>query len=165
LIRPTIYLDMDGVLADFDKRANEVLGTENHYKYAFIHGAAHYWNRINTECPDFFMYLEMMPDAYDLIDAVWHLNPKVLTALPKSNQENARSQKQAWVDLNLPMAHYTPEVIACLTLDKPKYCKPGDVLIDDRSVNRDMWEKAGGIFILHTSAAETITALEYRGII
>jgi hypothetical protein len=39
------------------------------------------------------------------------------------------------------------------------------VLIDDREKLKDDWEKAGGTFILHTSARSTLDALGRLGIL
>jgi hypothetical protein len=39
------------------------------------------------------------------------------------------------------------------------------VLIDDREKLKDDWEKAGGTFILHTSAKSTLDALRELGIL
>jgi hypothetical protein len=37
--------------------------------------------------------------------------------------------------------------------------KPGDVLIDDYIAYQDLWEDAGGVFILHTSARDSLDRL------
>ena len=51
------------------------------------------------------------------------------------------------------------EMIVCMSRDKRNYCQPGDVLIDDRPHFQAKWEGAGGVWITHTSAAESITKL------
>jgi hypothetical protein len=157
----TLYLDLDGVLADFDKAAGAQLGTDNIYKYEFIWGQSKFWQKINIS-EEFFADLEPMPDAWDLLGAVRHLNPIILTALPHTNAEAVDRQKREWVGDNLG---YGLEVITCQTKDKPNYCKPGDILIDDRAINRDAWIKAGGTYIIHTTAARTIGTLQALGII
>jgi hypothetical protein len=43
--------------------------------------------------------------------------------------------------------------------------RPGDILIDDFDKYRDLWIKAGGIFIHHTSAVASIHALRELGIL
>ena len=40
------------------------------------------------------------------------------------------------------------------------YAREGNVLIDDRQKNIDAWVAAGGIGIVHTSAADTIEQLK-----
>jgi hypothetical protein len=156
----TLYLDLDGVLADFDRRAGYRMDTDNIYKYEFVWGTGKFWDKINED-PEFFLNLGPTPDCYDLLEAVGHLNPIILTALPSSNSDGVDRQKRAWVKQHL--GGY--EVITCLTKDKPNYCKPGDILIDDRAVNRDAWIAKGGIYIIHTTAARSIGALQALGII
>jgi hypothetical protein len=156
----TIYLDLDGVLANFDKAAGERMGTDNIYKYEFVWGTKKFWEKINVD-EYFFAELEVMDDAWDLLGAVGHLDPVILTALPSSNSEMVDRQKRAWVEENL--GYY--KVITCLTKDKPNYCERGDILIDDRAVNRDAWIKKGGTYIIHTTAERTIGALGALGII
>src|SRR5262249_3729802 len=80
----TLFLDMDGVLADFDKAAQFVLSTDNIYKFEFIYGSKAFWQRIDGY-PNFWRDIELMPGAARLYTAVRHLNPVILTALPKIN--------------------------------------------------------------------------------
>jgi hypothetical protein len=48
---------------------------------------------------------------------------------------------------------------------KWEHCHPGDALVDDRSTYRRMglWEAAGGLFIHHRTASETIEELRSAG--
>jgi hypothetical protein len=156
----TLYLDLDGVLADFDKAAGARMGTDNIYKYEFVWGQAKFWEKINID-PEFFAELEPTADCWDLLGAVMHLDPIILTALPREGAEKVDRQKRQWV--RDYFGEY--EVITCQTKDKPNYCKPGDILIDDRAVNRDRWIKKGGTYIIHTTAARTVGALQALGII
>jgi hypothetical protein len=94
-----------------------------------------------------------MPDARELFDAVRHLRPIILTGCPRGGW--AEMQKLAWAAEHFPG---TPMVV-CRARDKCDYCVPGDILIDDRPQYRDRWEKAGGAFIHHTSAKESISEL------
>lgn len=158
---PKIFLDLEGVLADFDKRACEVLNGECHYRYDFIHGGDALWSRLNGSF-DFFASFDPMPDAFTLWDAVKHLDPVILTALPKTNAFSVDEQKRRWVGEHLG---YHVRVITCETLDKPKYATGGSILVDDRSVNKAKWEAAGGTFILHTRAVFTIAKLKELGAI
>lgn len=156
----TLYLDLDGVLADFDKAAGDRMGTDNIYRYEFVWGTKKFWEKINAD-EFFFADLEPMEDAYDLLEAVGHLNPTILTALPSENFETIAEQKRNWVSQHI--GGYN--VITCFTKDKPDYCKRGDILIDDRAVNRDAWIAKGGTYIIHTTARRTIGALKALGII
>jgi hypothetical protein len=158
----TLFLDMDGVLADFDTKAGQVLETDNHYKLDWVWGSGEYWKRINERAPDFFQSMAPMPDMKLLMAVVTRFNPWVLTALPKTNGAEVEKQKRWW--LNNYLGHGIP-MIACETKEKPNYCQPGDVIVDDRAVNKAAWEAKGGIYILHTSAADSIIQMADKGIL
>jgi 5'(3')-deoxyribonucleotidase len=136
------------------------MGTDNIYKYEFVWGTGKFWEKINED-PGFFVNLEPMPDMWDLLEPVNHLKPVILTAIPSTNGEKVAKQKREWVEDYL--GEY--QVITCLTKEKPNFCKPGDILIDDRAVNREAWLAKGGLYIIHTSAARSIGALQALGII
>lgn len=160
-----IWLDMDGVLADFDAGAQEALGTDNTYKFEFIHGTKAFWDGLNKQ-PWFFGTLKPMRDMEILLHAVKHKKLGVLTALPSADATRVEEQKREWINdwvienlcIDLP-------VVCCLTKDKPDYCTPGSVLVDDRAVNRDMWISKGGRFIVHENARSTIYQLQSMGVI
>jgi 5'(3')-deoxyribonucleotidase len=157
--KPTVFFDLDGVLADFDKAAGRILGTDNIYRFEFVYGQEEFWRLLNEE-PWFFREMEMLPGSNHLVNAVRHHDVKVLTALPKTNPERVDSQKRAWVRANLGNL----PVITCQTHDKPNYCTPGDVLIDDRAVNKKKWEAKGGRFIVHTDVGSTLAQLNSMGL-
>lgn len=154
-MRKQIYLDCDGVLADFDKGAEKILGTHPR-AFEKRHGLAEFWKRL-ARAPDFFDSLEPLPDAMELYEAVRHLSPIILTGLPRGNW--AEPQKRRWAERHFPGV----EVITTSAALKREHCHPGDVLVDDRDRYRDLWEAAGGVFVHHTSAAASIQALKDAG--
>ena len=50
------------------------------------------------------------------------------------------------------------------TTDKAAWAGPDRILIDDKKEAIEPWEAAGGIGILHTSAADTIRKLKTLGL-
>ena len=156
-----LYLDMDGVLADFDSAACAALGTENSYKWEWLHGSMAFWGALNAN-PNFFADLPPMHDALRLFERVEHLRPIVLTALPKTGAHEVDRQKRDWVARYLGA---DVPVITCQTHEKPDYCLRGDVLVDDRSVNREKWQGRGGHYVLHVSAVDSIKQLEELGVL
>ena len=78
-----IFLDCDGVLADFDRAATDLLGMPPR-EYEKRRGIAAFWQAIARH-PDFYGTLPLMPDAMELFDAVQHLSPLILTALPRGS--------------------------------------------------------------------------------
>lgn len=152
-----LFLDCDGVLANFVKGATDLLGmhpSEFEEKYS----EAEMWKRIE-EKHDFFGTLEPMADAYDLFNAVKHLNPIILTGRPRG--EWATEQKLKFRDKYFPGV----EMIVCRSKDKIKHAKPGDVIVDDFVKWRHVWVKGGGVWVLHTSAANSIAELKNLGVL
>jgi hypothetical protein len=145
-------LDCDGVLADFDGYFESVFAMpprllENK------HGTKRFWANLQSH-DDFYNKLPLMPDAMELFEAVKHLNPAILTGLPVGDW--AEPQKRTWGARNFPET----KMICCLSKDKRDHMKPGDVLVDDWPKYQHLWEEAGGIFILHKSAKQSIEALK-----
>ncbi len=152
---PTIYLDCDGVLADFDRGAAQVLGMPPR-EYERRHGLKRFWAAL-AAAPDFFDTLELMPDAMELYEAVRAREPLILTGLPRGAW--AEPQKRRWAARHFPGV----KVITTSAALKREHCRPGDALVDDRDKYRALWEGAGGVFIHHRSAAASAEALRERG--
>ena len=147
-----LYLDCDGVLADFDTGATAILGLPPR-AFEKRHGPGRFWAKLAT-ASDFYFGLPLMPDAMELFDAVRHLHPVILTGLPRGNW--AADQKVRWA------AKYFPgtRIITTMARDKRDHAKEGDVLVDDQVKHRHLWEEVGGIFIHHRSARRSLAELE-----
>jgi hypothetical protein len=146
-----LYLDCDGVLADFDKGATAILGLPP-AAFEKRHGPGRFWRKL-AEAPDFYFGLPLLPDAMDLFEAVKHLDPIILTGLPQGNW--AADQKVRWAAQHFPGTR----IITTLARDKRDHCRDGDVLVDDQLRHAQRWRDAGGIFIHHRSAKATLKAL------
>ena len=146
-----LYLDCDGVLADFDKGATAVLGLPPD-AFENRHGAGRFWRKL-AAAPDFYFGLPLMDDAMELFEAVKHLNPVILTGLPRGNW--AADQKVRWA------AQYFPgtRIITTMARDKRNHAKEGDVLVDDQDRHRGLWEEVGGVFIHHRNARRSLAEL------
>ena len=110
-----------------------------------------------TSTPDFFDTLDLMPDAMELFEAVRHKGPVILTGLPRGAW--AEPQKRRWAARHFPGV----EVITTSSALKREHCHPGDALVDDTVKFQHLWEKEGGVFIPHTSAAASIADLRRLG--
>ena len=150
-MRRQLYLDCDGVLADFDTGATAVLGMPAK-AFEKRHGLGRFWAKLAT-APDFYFSLPLLPDAMRLYDAVKHLEPIILTGLPRGNW--AADQKVRWA------AHHFPgvRIITTMARDKRDHAKEGDVLVDDQLRHAHLWEEMGGVFIHHKSVEETLERL------
>jgi 5'(3')-deoxyribonucleotidase len=151
MAKPRLFLDADGVLADFDAGAQRLLGMK---PKAFIakHGRGEFWKRL-ARAKNFYGTLPEMSDARLLFDAVKHLEPTILTGLPLGRW--AAPQKVEWAAEHFPGV----PIITCMAADKHKHMKPGDVLVDDREKHRAAYEAAGVVFVHHKSAEDSLTQL------
>ena len=147
-----LYLDCDGVLADFDTGAAAILGMHPR-AYQKKRGPGRFWAKLAT-APDFYFSLPLLPDAMRLYEAVKHLNPVILTGLPGGGW--AADQKVRWAARHFPGVR----IITTMARDKRDHARPGDVLVDDQDRHRARWEEAGGIFIHHKNVDETLTELK-----
>jgi len=154
---PRLFLDCDGVLADFDTRASELFGMPPR-QFEARYGAKRFWDRIAGH-EDFFHELPLMPGARELWDAVAHLRPVILTGLPRGGW--AAPQKMRWAARHFPGAR----MITTMARAKRDHMEsPGDVLVDDLSKYRVLWEEAGGVFVHHRNAKDTLAELEALGL-
>lgn len=117
-----LYLDCDGVLADFDKFVVDKTGRHSR-EFEKEFGVKAFWKLMYES--KVYANLKPMEDAHHLVDSVRHLNPTILTGTPQGNW--AQPQKLEWRDKHFPGV----PMITCLSKEKSKYCQPGDILLDD----------------------------------
>ena len=162
----TIYLDMDGVIADFDQRFLDLSGmTPDEYKDKY--GMNQFWDFIDEENKiRFWAGIPVMSGAKKLIDYVSQYDYEILTA--PSIKKQSRLGKMIWLrkihpDLfpNTPKVNFKPakekhQVKTTLTKT--------DILIDDKASTVDTWNSSGGTGILYTSADNAIQQLKNLGL-
>jgi hypothetical protein len=146
-----LYLDCDGVLADFESGVTALLGMPSK-EFEKLHGMGRFWQKL-ARAPDFYFGLPLLPDARRLFNAVAHLNPIILTGLPLGNW--AAEQKVRWA----ARYFHGTRIITTMARDKRDHAKAGDVLVDDQLRHAHLWEEAGGIFIHHRNVDETLERL------
>jgi 5'(3')-deoxyribonucleotidase len=151
MAEPRLFLDADGVLADFDRGARRLLGMRPK-EFIAKHGRGAFWKRL-AKAPNFYGSLPEMPDAHLLFDAVKHLKPTILTGLPLGNW--AAPQKVEWAAEHFPGV----PIITCMARDKHKHMHPDDVLVDDREKHRPDYEAAGVVFVHHKNAEDSLSQL------
>lgn len=159
----TIYVDLDGVMADLYKKIHELTG---HWIINDDNGAdAEAWKEVNAYRKagnKMFEELELLPDAMQLWNYVKRYNPHILTALGKYMTEETDKEKRTWISRNL--SGYNNVYTVKFSRMKAEYATPTSILIDDRMRSIRPWKKAGGIGILHKSAADTIHQLKELGL-
>ena len=153
-----IYLDMDGVIADFVKRYNELYHMDPDSKEARKNFSNRFMNFIRTKQ---FETLEPMPDTSALIEYLKNQDVPVeilsSTGRPESHEEVAR-QKTVWL-CNHGIS-FKGNFVPGKELKK-NFATPTSLIIDDTlSVITD-WQEAGGLAIHHKTARETMVMLKF----
>lgn len=146
-----LFVDMDGVLADFDAGYEKITGIRPDKKADNVD-----WNLVKA-IPGFYQNLPPMPDFEELWEGVEQYNPIILTGVPRSVKE-AEFNKRSWITKHIGISQ---PMIACRSSEKSRYIRnPGDIIIDDWEKYKDKWIKRGGRWITHTSAKSSLKQLE-----
>lgn len=154
-----IYVDMDGVLADFFPAWKKIVGKD--------------WRQITDiesalqtirDKDDFWLSLPLTNNAQNLLNIIKDLKGeyKILSA-PLANDPKAEPHKREWVKKNL--AFFPPKEVI-ISADKYKWAKQPDgtpnILIDDFGQNVAKWEAAGGVGFKHKDHKFERTAKELK---
>ena len=154
---PDIYCDMDQVLCNFMKGADEAVGS------SFIHADKdERWNKIN-QTKGFWANLEWMPGGKRLWQFISRYDPYILSAY-SGRDPNSKNGKLKWLAKNTKVKKGNINLV--VRSDKQKYAmtdgKP-NILIDDYAKNITEWENKGGIGVHHTDTAKSIAELKRQG--
>lgn len=152
MIKSQLYLDCDGVLADFDQHFCDKFGMRCH-EHEQKYDDKEFWRKIQFDTEGFFENLPLMHGALELFSRVKHLEPIILTGCPKGTW--SQPQKISWAKRYFPGT----KMITCRSRSKKDYCKPGDILIDDITKYKHLWEEVGGVYIVHKTVDETLKIL------
>src|SRR5574343_89266 len=156
-----IYIDSDGVLANFQKFVIEQTGT--------TYQGIETW-KVLENIDNLFTKLEPMEGArsavQNILDKHGYEDVQILTALPLITAKlvTAQRDKVDWL-------HYVIDgsiQVNCVANWKLKkyFCRDEcDILIDDRIECIEQWKEQGGIGILHVNWGDTNTELRKIGVI
>lgn len=160
---PEWFVDMDGVLVEFEPQARRVLGREVGYDIT-----PKEWKMLEDSDRNFWFNLPPMMHSLKLWNEVRDLKPHILTA-PGGSTPEAKLEC-AWQKLDhckqwLP-GFDVNKFRHCRSIEKQLWATIGaspNILIDDYDKNIQEWETAGGIGILHKSMDETVAQVRrYR---
>ena len=137
-----IYIDMDGVLADFFGEWAKLMNKKHWTKIDDFPGAL---QKIR-DTEQFWLELPILPQAKQLLALVKQLKGEYnICSTPLADDPKSEPHKREWIKKNL--AFFPPKNIH-ITHDKPQYATQQDgtpnILIDDYGKNVDAWEAAGG---------------------
>jgi hypothetical protein len=139
----TIFLDQDGVSADFDKGV--YLATGKWPKEFATDDEM--WDTLNA-IPDFFANLPMIEGFAEFYEWIRPLGPFILTACPNSNYVSVAMQKKHWRTKNIPGRPMVLPVVGGKNKGLFMH-NVGDILVDDYGRNIRAWEEFGGVGIKH----------------
>ena len=151
-----IYLDLDGVVADFVKRYKEL--------YRMEPKEAEKSKKFDSFFDEFiatnqFATLDLMPGALDAIAFLRKLNvPTQILSSTANQQRYDTISKQKMVWLQTHGITFNPIFVPGKDL-KYKYAAPDKIIIDDTESVIEDWRKAGGIGILHKDWPTTLAIL------
>jgi 5'(3')-deoxyribonucleotidase len=158
-INKIIFLDMDGLVSDFDGYANRELGIESKPGFRFSQDD---WYRLREFNERIYRDIPMLPGAEEFVKEVeWLAGEngyvvRFLTAVPRENDLGwSFWDKTEWAREHFPGV---PVWFGPYSDNKQQHYKPGCILIDDRVKNIDSWPKHG---ILHQgNYQKTLNTLE-----
>jgi 5'-nucleotidase len=152
-----IYLDMDGVIADFDhayfKRFGITPAEADKGKEFYKH-----FDEFIAERD--FANLPLMQDARTLLNFLnsTGIPVEILSSTSSEKRHDAiAAQKKEW--LLKHSIHYPINLVPGKRL-KRNFSNPSSLLIDDTAQNIDQWRAEGGVGILHTDTMTTIGILK-----
>src|SRR6056300_184119 len=143
-----IYVDMDGVLADFFGEWKKLVGKD--WREIGKDEIEPALKKIRDE-EDFWLNIPLTANAKKLLGIIKEVkgNYKILSS-PLANDPKSEPHKREWIEKNLD---FFPPTEVIITKDKAKYATNPDgtpnILIDDYGVNIAAWESAGGIGFKH----------------
>ena len=162
--KPIVYLDMDGVLADFFG------GVE------FLYGVEHWKQLTNDKTKDlkkevidritgtdFFAVLPKFPTADALIDMVKKFTGgkfSINTSPLRGDHENSAKYKKVWIANNIEQPDEIVVTGRKETYAKNKGTGTPNILIDDRPINIQKWQAAGGYGILYQANRDSLTKVQ-----
>jgi len=152
-----IYIDLDGVLADFSKRYKEKFKVTPEQTRSNKQFGSYFAEFIADRE---FQTLDPMHDAFVLINHLDMLpvEKQILSSTARPDSHDAIApQKLEW--LRAHGINYKANFVPGKSL-KYKFATPHSIIIDDTKSVIDDWNKAGGIGILHKNAESTIAMLK-----
>ena len=162
--KPTVYLDMDGVLADFFGGVEKMYGVD-HWKKLTNDKTKDLKKEVIDRITgtDFFATLPMFQSAPELISMVKEFtggNFSINTSPLRGDNENSAKYKKVWISNNIEQPD---EVI--VTGRKESYAKDKasgtpNILIDDRPINIQRWQSAGGYGILYQANRDSLDKIK-----
>ena len=150
-VKPIVYLDMDGVIADFFGGVERLYGVD-HWKQLTSDKTKDLRQDVIDRIAgtDFFAHLPKFSSADTLIEMIKKFTGgqySILTSPLRGDTENSGYYKKVWIGKNI----VKPDEIIVTGRKESYAVKNGvpNILIDDRPINIEKWQSKGGYGILY----------------
>jgi len=158
--KPIVYLDMDGVLADFFGGVEKMYGVE-HWKQLTNDKTKDLKKEVIDRITgtDFFATLPKFQSADALIDMVQEFTGgkfSINTSPLRGDNENSGKYKKVWISNNIEQPDEIIVTGRKETYAKDKGTGTPNILIDDRPINIQRWQGAGGYGILYQANRDSL---------
>ena len=157
IIRPTVYVDMDGVLADFFSVYAKMAGVKTYREVPPAKVDPTLNKMVGT---DIFARLPKFNTTDKLIDMVTSKfgSYNILSSPLRGDHENSKKHKLTWLKNNLKVQPKQAIIVA----DKTPFATRGglpNILIDDRGLNIQRWRDAGGFGIKYQADEDSLDVI------
>ena len=154
---PSVYCDMDMVLCNFMKKADQITGgfvtADKEQRWKDISNTKNFWAE-----------LEWMPGAKRIHQMIIKYDAHILSAY-SGKDPSSKNGKMKWLSKNTNFKRANIHLVT--RAQKQAFAKDSDgepnVLIDDYIKNIKEWEAKGGIGIHHTAVPKTLSELKRLG--
>ncbi len=147
-----IYVDMDGVLTDFDASFKKVDGRPT--TEVEKEGDPAFWEHVKKGGLEFWSEMPWMKSGKKLWNFVKPYKPIILSS-PAEHSDSPKGKK-IWIKRELGNV----KLILKRANEKHEFSGENKILIDDLTKNIARWKSAGGIGILFKSAEQVIKELK-----
>lgn len=161
--KPTVYLDMDGVIADFFGGVEQMYGVKHWKELTSVKTGGELKQEVIDRITgsDFFSTLPKFTTTESLIDMIKKFTGgkfSILTSPLRGDHDNSAKWKKVWINQHIEQPEET-----IVTGRKEKYAVINgvqNILIDDRPVNIERWQSRGGYGILYQANRDPLTKVE-----
>ena len=160
--KPVVYLDMDGVIADFFGGVEKLYGV-SHWKQLASDKSKDLRQDVIDRITgtNFFETLPKFPSADNLIAVIKKFTGgrfSILTSPLRGDHDNSAKWKRVWINQNIEQPDET-----IVSGRKEKYATTkgtANILVDDRPINIQKWQDKGGYGILYQANKDSLSTIE-----